>query len=153
MYLTFRSSRHVAHISGYLGYLPICLSVRPPVSLPHNASLPILQRIAYSVQRITYRYVPRRYVYLPSFSPHLFSPIPSLPSPLLSSSPSSSSFYSSTPSPTRRPEGFSRRGFFTATREDKGRYDSWAWLVLERRSVEGGIEVPLSCTVFEYWQE
>lgn len=48
-------------------------------------------------------------------------------------------------------------------REDKvrlGRYDSWAWLVLvlekgalERRSVEGGIEVPLSCTVFEYWQE
>lgn len=44
------------------------------------------------------------------------------------------------------------------TREDKGRYDSWACLVLEkgaleRRSVEGGIEVPLSCTVFEYWQE
>lgn len=48
------------------------------------------------------------------------------------------------------------------TREDRLRYDSWAWLVLEGgrghwRGVrlEGGIEVPLSCTVFEYssWQE
>lgn len=135
-------------------------------SLPHNASLPTYP-IAYSVQRTAYRYVPRRYVYLPSFSPHLItrpslpsSPIPSPISFSPISSPSSSSFYSSTPSPTGRPEGLSRRGFCPVTREDKLRYDSWAWLVLvlekgalERRSVEGGIEVPSSCTVFEYWQE
>lgn len=142
------SSRHVAHISGYLGYLPICVSVRPSVwALPYNASLPTYP-IAYSVQRTAYTYIGMRYLggmYTFPASPLIvslvrpFHPVqshlthPSLPSPLLSSSPSSSSFYSSTPSPTRRPEGFSRRGSCPVMREDKVRYLGtirglgWCW--------------------------
>lgn len=82
---------------------------------------------------------------------HLTSP--SLPSPPLLHLPSILP-------PQAQQDWKTRRGFCPVTREDKLRYDSWAWLVLvlekgalERRSVEGGIEVSSSCTVFEYWQE
>lgn len=72
LYLTFRSSRHVAHISGYLGYLPTYLFICPSARLSASQRK-LIYPIAYSVQRTAYTYVPRRYVYLPSFSPHLLT--------------------------------------------------------------------------------
>lgn len=126
-------STHV-WLPGLPTYLFICPSARLSAS-QRKLTYPI----AYSVQRIG-MYLGGMYTF--PASPLIlslvrpFHPVPSHLSHLLSSPPPllhlpSSPFYSSTPSPTRRPEEFSRRSFCPVTREDRLRYDSWAWLVLE----------------------